>query len=211
MHCRCRRAPKGSKRLTLIQSQRWIKRRRRQAAVYCVCSTLTVASTISRLMYPMAARQSGRTHDSPCSIHAMLPLLDVSKMLGHSSTGVTAKVYASFVQDHLGEIQCAPSSGNKNDASGTFTMNREGAVDSGSQRRTSRDQFVRDSWHPLSVHGEAGNLPPENWQHRLSQNHIGDRIRHENSLSSIVTRTRRAGGCRNGFRSSAIHERHEFD
>ena len=41
--------------------------------------------------------------------HAKLPLLEVSKMLSHSSTVVTAKVCAHFVQDRGDDIQRALS------------------------------------------------------------------------------------------------------
>jgi integrase len=49
------------------------------------------------------------TFASVALTHAKLPLLEVSKMLGHSSMVVTAKVYVHFVQDRLDEIQRALS------------------------------------------------------------------------------------------------------
>jgi integrase len=49
------------------------------------------------------------TFASVALTHAKLPLLEVSKILRHSSMVVTAKVYAHFVQDRLDEIQGALS------------------------------------------------------------------------------------------------------
>jgi integrase len=58
------------------------------------------------------------TFASVALTHAKLPLLDVSKMLGHSSMVVTAKAYPHFVQERLDEIQRAISSVHRADASG---------------------------------------------------------------------------------------------
>jgi len=56
------------------------------------------------------------TFASVALTHARLPLLEVSKLLGHASMVVTARVYAHFVQDRLDEIQRALSGAHSDSA-----------------------------------------------------------------------------------------------